>query len=303
MHMTTVVVCIIKSERETNMYRKRQILFNFVISVIVCLSMMGMCLFAKTPNDAQNVKINENKMLRVGKETHTPTKPYNWYFIPNRTSTQPLLDVGLKFIENHDAFYVDKNASENDKVIYLTFDAGYANENVYKIVDVLDSHNAKGAFFVLDNIIIRNTDLIEKMINSGHLVCNHTCKHRDMTKFDDQIGFEEEIKSLENVYTEYTGNDIAKFYRPPEGKFNEQNLIWAENLGYKTIFWSFAYADWDNDNQPDSEKSIKKVLDHTHNGMIILLHPTSKTNADILDTLLTEWEKQGYRFASLEELR
>lgn len=79
-------------------------------------------------------------------------------------------------------------------------------------------------------------------------------------------------------------------------------MKFAKELGYKTVFWSFAYADWDNNKQPDEAKSIEKVLSHTHNGEIILLHPTSATNAAIMDRLLTEWENQGYRFGSLSEL-
>lgn len=190
----------------------------------------------------------------------------------------------------------------DDKVIYLTFDAGYENGNVEKILDALKDHNATGAFFVLDNIIMRNPDLVKRMSDEGHLVCNHTAKHHDMTKITSKDQFAKELKTLEDAYFELTGRDMAKFYRPPEGRFSEQNLKFAKELGYKTVFWSFAYADWDNNKQPDEAKSIEKVLSHTHNGEIILLHPTSATNAAIMDRLLTEWENQGYRFGSLSEL-
>lgn len=236
------------------------------------------------------------------KVTHTETTPYNWYFTPNKTGTQPLLDAELKFTENYKAFYYDKCVTDDDKVIYLTFDAGYENGNVEKVLDALDKHNAKGAFFVLDNLIIRNTELVKRMAEEGHSVCNHTCKHHDMTKCGSFEEFSSELKNLEDVFRENTGKELVKCYRPPEGRFNEQNLKWAQDLGYSTVFWSFAYADWNNDKQPDPEASIKKILDHTHNGMVILLHPTSATNAAILDTLLTEWEKAGYRFGTMEEL-
>ena len=196
----------------------------------------------------------------------------------------------------------DKNADEKNKVIYLTFDAGYENGNIEKILDTLKQHNAKGAFFILKNLIIRNTDLVNRMYEEGHLVCNHTSRHPDMSKIKDINSFKDELEALEKIYFEYTGKELSKFYRPPEGKFCEDNLKFADELGYKTIFWSFAYADWDNSAQPDPQQAIKKIKENTHNGMIVLLHPTSSTNAKILDELLTYWESEGYRFATLEEL-
>ncbi|MCI8331962.1 MAG: polysaccharide deacetylase family protein [Clostridiales bacterium] len=233
---------------------------------------------------------------------HAETTAYNWYVKNNDTHTAPVLDKELCFIDKYDTYYVDADACDDDKVIYLTFDAGYENGNVEKILDVLKDHNAAGAFFVLDNIIMRNPELVKRMSDEGHLVCNHTAKHHDMTKITNKEQFAQELKALEDAYFELTGRDMAKFYRPPEGRFSEQNLSFAKDLGYKTVFWSFAYADWDNNKQPDEEKSIEKVLSHTHNGEIILLHPTSATNAAIMDRLLTEWENQGYRFGSLSEL-
>lgn len=215
---------------------------------------------------------------------------------------QPPLDNSLKYIEKYNTFYVDKNANENNKVIYLTFDAGYENGNIERILDVLKSHDAKGAFFILENLITRNTDLVKRMVEEGHTVCNHTAKHKDMTKIQSIEDFGAELSNLERVYKEYTGYEMAKYYRPPEGRFNEQNLDFANKLGYKTIFWSFAYADWDNTKQPSEEYAIQKIKDNTHNGMIVLLHPTSKTNADILDKVLTFWENEGYRFGTLDEL-
>jgi peptidoglycan-N-acetylmuramic acid deacetylase len=185
-------------------------------------------------------------------------------------------------------------------VIYLTFDAGYENGNIARILDTLKSHNAEGAFFILENLIRRNPELVERMKSEGHLVCNHTARHKDMTKLSDEE-IEKELRTLETLYSETFGATLAPFYRPPEGKFDRKSLAIAKRLGYHTAFWSLAYADWDNDNQPDPEKAKKLLCDHLHNGAVILLHPTSKTNADILDALLTEWENEGYRFGSLTE--
>ncbi len=232
---------------------------------------------------------------------HDKNTAYNWYCKNNDTNSLPTLDSQFEFIKEYDSFYAN-TAAGDDKVIYLTFDAGYENGNVEKILDALDAHNAKGAFFILDNLILRNPELVKRMSDGGHLVCNHTAKHHDMTKITNIDQFKKELTSLSEKYFQLTGRDMAMFYRPPEGRFSEENLSFAKELGYKTVFWSFAYADWDNDKQPDPDKSLKKVLEHTHNGEIILLHPTSATNAAIMDRLLCEWEKQGYRFGSLNEL-
>ena len=226
-----------------------------------------------------------------------------WYVKRNSEHRQPSLDTALQYIGKYDAYYVDtKKADSEDKVLYLTFDAGYENGNVEKIVDTLIKENVPAAFFLLDNIIIKNTELVNKMADNNCLVCNHTLKHKDMTKFTDKAEFANELSSLEEVYKKTTGKEMAKYYRPPEGKFNEQSLKFASELGYKTIFWSFAYADWDNSNQPSEEYAKKKILDNTHNGAVILLHPTSETNAKILPELIQEWKNQGYRFGTLDEL-
>ncbi len=220
-----------------------------------------------------------------------------YYIMRKKNHERPVTDPCFSFMKDHKAYYI----GPDEKVIYLTFDAGYENGNIERIADTLKKHGAKAAFFVLDNIIRRNTDLIVRLAEDGHLICNHTSRHKDCTKLSKEE-FENELNSLECVYKELTGKTLCRFFRPPEGRFNEKTLSYAEELGYKTVFWSFAYADWDNGKQPDRGYAKKLILDNTHNGEIILLHPTSKTNADILDGLLCEWEKMGYRFGSLEEL-
>ncbi len=226
---------------------------------------------------------------------------HGWYCMRNGKEA-PVLESQFKFIEEYDGYYLDKNARDDDKVIYLTFDAGYENGNVEKVLDTLKKHNATGAFFILDNLIKKEPELVCRMAKEGNLVCNHTASHRDMTKITSKEEFARELYGIEEVYKNATGCEMPKFYRPPEGKFSEENMKFAQELGYKTVFWSLAYADWDNANQPDCERSKQLILDNTHNGMVLLLHPTSATNAAILDSLMTEWENMGYRFGTLEEL-
>ena len=229
-------------------------------------------------------------------------RSYNWYCKNNDTHSVPKLDPDFDFIGKYGGYYANLNVKKGDKVIYLTFDAGYENGNVAKILDTLKEHNAHGSFFILENLIRRNPDLVMRMKNEGHLVCNHTAKHPDMTKIASIDLFEKQLTRLEDAYFELTGDSMAKVYRPPEGRFSEENLRFAHELGYKTIFWSFAYADWDNQKQPECGRSLEKLISHVHNGEILLLHPTSETNTKILGEFLTRLESEGYRFGDLSEL-
>ena len=230
------------------------------------------------------------------------TVGYNWYCKNNDSHTPPELPSEFSFINENEGYYLDEKATDDHKVIYLTFDAGYENGNIEKILDILKKHNATGAFFVLGNLITRNTDLVKRMVDEGHLVCNHTNRHHDMTKVTDPEAFRSELEALNTIMKETCGCELAPFYRPPEGRFSEENLKCAKENGYKTIFWSYAYADWDNKKQMSEEKALKKLLTHTHNGEVLLLHPTSATNAAILDAYLTELEAEGYSFGTLYEL-
>ena len=222
---------------------------------------------------------------------------YSYYCMRKKNHQRPCLESGFEFITENGGYYIGKD----EKVIYLTFDAGYENGNVSKILEVLDRRGVKAAFFVLENLIKKEPELIKQMDAGGHLVCNHTAKHPDVTKLSRE-GFESEICRLETVCMEYAGVKLAKYFRPPEGKFNQKSLEYANEMGYKTVFWSFAYADWDNSKQPDREYAKQLMLDNTHNGAIFLLHPTSETNADIIDEMITCWTAMGYRFGTLDEL-
>lgn len=222
----------------------------------------------------------------------------NWYFHHTRNGARPPIPAEMSYITEHNGYFL----GSDEKVIYLTFDAGYENGNVARILDILKEEEVPGAFFILENLVTRNKDLVKRMAEEGHSVCNHTASHRDMTKIKTKEEFAAELAKMEEIYKEYTGCELAKFYRPPEGKLNKLNVKWADELGYKTVMWSFAHADWDNAKQPNPESATEKILAETHNGEIILLHPTSATNAEILPTLIREWKKMGYRFGTLDEL-
>lgn len=225
------------------------------------------------------------------------------FYIPRAGGKRPRLPADESVILSYDGYYIDPHVDDESerRVLYLTFDAGYENGNVEKILDTLATENVPAAFFVLDHLILDNTELVMRMQKEGHLVCNHTKNHKDMTKCQK----EEMVKNLtdlEKLCEEKTGCAMSKYFRFPEGRFSEEALACAQELGYQTIFWSFAYADWDNDKQPDPERAKKKILENTHNGAVILLHPTSATNAAILPDLIREWKAAGYTFGTLDEL-
>ena len=211
----------------------------------------------------------------------------------------PVGNAGVSQLKKYDAAYI---GDTGEKVIYLTFDAGYENGCTAKILDTLKAHQVPAAFFLVGNYLQRNGDLVRRMVEEGHIVGNHTMHHYDMSKISGFESFSQELKGLEDLFREVTGKELPKYYRPPQGIYSEENLKMAQQLGYRTVFWSLAYVDWNNDSQPSHQEAFDKLIPRTHQGAVVLLHSTSQTNADILDELLTKWKDLGYRFGTLEEL-
>lgn len=226
------------------------------------------------------------------------TAKQNWFFKSNGNN-QPELLGGSDLPARYGALTLGR---PDEKVLYLTFDAGYENGNVARVLDTLQKHNAVGAFFILPGIIKHSPEIVQRMADEGHTVCNHSTTHHDMSAVTSSEAFRAELKGLEDAYTALTGKQLAPFFRPPEGSFSEQTLAFCNQFGYRAVFWSYAYADWDNKAQMSPERAKQKLLSNLHPGEVLLLHPTSATNAAILDDFMTEAEKQGYRFGTLEEL-
>lgn len=222
----------------------------------------------------------------------------NWGLSFPTEGQSPVGNATVEELAQYNAYYL---GDASQKVIYLTFDCGYENGYTASILDTLKKHNAPAAFFVVGNMIESAPDLIRRMVAEGHIVGNHTY-HPDMSSISDQAAFQKELESLEALFQETTGQTMSKYYRPPQGKYNVENLRQAKALGYKTILWSLAYVDWYVDDQPTPEQAYSKLLPRIHDGAIVLLHSTSRTNAEILDELLTKWEEMGFSFASLDQL-
>ena len=236
-------------------------------------------------------------VVRVFYEAAVPTASWGLSF--RQEGSAPVGTAGMEQLRQYDAAYL---GDTREKVLYLTFDAGYENGCTEQVLDTLKKHQVRAAFFLVGNYIERNADLVRRMVEEGHIVGNHTMHHYDMSKLSQKETFSRELTDLEELFRQTTGKELPKFYRPPQGVYSQDNLKMAKELGYKTVFWSLAYVDWLNDKQPTREEAFRKLLPRTHNGAVVLLHSTSKTNAEILDDLLTQWENLGYRFGSLEEL-
>ncbi len=223
----------------------------------------------------------------------------NWGLGFHKNGEPPTANADAASLKQYNAYYVGDGTK---KVIYLTFDAGYENGYTAPILDALKKHRVPATFFLVKNYLDTAPELVKRMVAEGHTVANHTASHPDMSRIADEAAFAAELHTLEEAYQSITGTEMVKYYRPPQGKYSEQNLRTAANLGYHTFFWSLAYVDWYVDRQPTREEALNKLTTRIHPGAVVLLHSTSATNAQILDELLTKWEGMGYTFAPLSDL-
>ena len=224
----------------------------------------------------------------------------NWYYMAKGRDIQPDGPAECKnFLNENNGYYVDNNNTE--KVIYLTFDEGYENGNTSTILDILKEVDVSAAFFVTKPYIESQADLIKRMASEGHVVGNHSVHHPSMPSIHDPSLFKDEFTGVEESYKALTGEDIPKFFRPPMGKYSEESLKMTNELGYKTIFWSFAYRDWLVDDQPSHDYAMKKILSGAHPGEIMLLHAVSDTNTAILKDVIEKLQSDGYIFKSLND--
>lgn len=228
------------------------------------------------------------------------SREFEWYYMLKGKGVEegPPKETS-KFVPKYDCYYI---GNPSEKTIYLTFDEGYEKGYTGKILDALKKHNVKASFFVVKPYIVHNPELVKRMVNEGHLVCNHSARHPSMASIVDETKFKKEFTDVEDAFTKVTGKQMPKYFRPPMGKYSELSLYYTKKLGYKTIFWSFAYQDWEPYRQSSHEAAERKIMSKTKNGSVLLLHAVSRTNAEILDDLLTHFENQGYKIKNLDEL-
>lgn len=226
-------------------------------------------------------------------------KDTSWGLCFREANTPPQGNATSEELEKYNAYYM---YTTDSKKVYLTFDVGYEAGYTNNILDTLKKQDVKAAFFIVGNFFDSDSNTIKRMDDEGHIVANHTLTHPDMSKMSTYEDFKAQILPNEEKYKTITGKNMKKYYRPPQGIYSTKNLEDANNLGYKTIFWSVAYVDWIKDKQPSHEEALNTLLKRVHNGAIILLHSTSKTNMEILDEFITTLKNMGYTFASLDEL-
>lgn len=249
--------------------------------------------------DGTDEKQNENQAVETAADG-------NWGLSFQQQGQAPVGNATPEYLAKYNAYYIAGAAAGKDegdkKPIYLTFDSGYENGYTAEILDILKGKKVPAAFFLVGNYIEENPELVKRMVAEGHIVGNHTMHHPDMSAIADEEAFKKEITELEETYKTVVGKEIPKFYRPPQGKYSEANLQQAYRLGYTTLFWSLAYVDWLENDQPDETESINLLNKRIHPGAIVLLHSTSKTNSKILAQLIDGWKEQGYEFRSVSEL-
>ena len=223
----------------------------------------------------------------------------NWGLSFQKEGQPPTGNASAEELKKRNAYYVGDTAQ---KRIYLTFDAGYENGYTADILDTLKKQEVPAAFFVVGHYLESAPELVKRMVAEGHTVANHTYSHPDMSAIAGQDAFLHELSRVEEKYQEVTGQEMGKYYRPPQGKYSEQNLKMACEAGYHTFFWSLAYVDWYVDKQPTREEALEKLVGRIHPGAVVLLHSTSATNAQVLEEVIIKWKEMGYTFGTLAEL-
>ncbi len=287
-------------------------------SVLISGAVAAVSLTGGIANNAQNGSELANNMLLTTTTTvtasieaateSTTAEPvnlqglsntkYGWYYKPNKEHKTPSVKAGIDY-KKYSTYYV---GNTNEKVIYLTFDEGYENGYSSKILDVLKDKQVKAAFFVTESYIRQNPELIKRMQAEGHIVGNHSVRHLSSPNLSDNE-FSAELNNTAATYKQITGFDMPKVFRPPMGEYSERTLALAHNIGYKTVFWSFAYRDWLTDDQPGKAVSYNTVMERYHNGAILLLHAVSSSNTEALPQIIDSLREKGYSFGTLNNLQ
>lgn len=221
-----------------------------------------------------------------------------WWLKRNENHQTPEVSDYID-LSKYDAYYVNPKCKK--KKIFLTFDCGYENGFTPKILDVLKKQKIVAAFFVTKPFIREGRELVRRMKKEGHIVGNHTVHHKSMPTLSDRDNKQEIIDCAEYC-KEATGYEMDHFIRPPMGEYNEKTLKLTKSMGYKTIFWSMAYVDFDVNKQPGKQYVVEHFKKYTHNGAIPLMHNVSQSNAEALDEVITNLKKEGYQFESLKKL-
>ena len=259
---------------------------NIILSIFTITLLLAICISFNEKNIIETSSTLNNKKIAWGIK---------------RVDNHHQPEVGEKnkeILEKNNGICLGK---DNDKSIYLTFDSGYEAGYMQNILETLKNNEVKATFFITSHYLNTASEMVQKMIEDGHIIGNHTVNHKCMPDISDGEIEKEVMQLHQSVYEKFSYE--MKYIRPPKGEFSERTLKKCEKLGYKTVMWSFAYCDWDEKKQPSLEDAKKKILNNLHSGEIMLLHSNSKTNSEVLDTIIKETKKEGYEFKTLDEFK
>ena len=260
---------------------KKKIIVILLLAVILCIAIL---------------EIRQEKIMSTNAETVLSNTKIEWGIKRAENHEQP--DLGSKNKELIDTYNGIAMGNSEQKYIYLTFDLGYEAGYTEQILDALKENEVQATFFITAHYVNSASDILQRMIDEGHIIGNQTVNHKSMPSLSDEE-IKDEIMTLHTTVYEKFGYEM-KYIRPPMGEFSERTLSISESLGYKTVMWSFAYVDWDENKQPSEEEAMDKIISNLHNGEVMLLHATSKTNADIMSKMIQKVKEEGYEFRSID---
>lgn len=224
---------------------------------------------------------------------------YGWGFNRNNNNKTPDIGKYQSIIEGTDSCYV---GNTEDKVVYLTFDAGYDNGNIPKILEVLNEKNVYVTFFLTGDFLVREEGLVRLIDSYGHIIANHSWSHKNIANLS-KIELTNEVLKFENKIEQILQKQTVKFFRPPAGNFNRDSLMQLKEMGYKTFFWSIAYKDWINGETKSRENPTDHIIRNIHNGAIILLHSVSNDNLEALPDIIDNIKAKGYEIQNLDAIK
>ena len=264
---------------------------KFIITSLTIIALLAITVIqiGKNSGNQEETRLTSSQGLS--------NKKIGWGIKRNDNHEQPDLGkVNKEILEKNNGIAMGNN---NDKYIYLTFDEGYEAGHTTQILSTLKENNVKVTFFITAHYLNTQPDLVKQMIEEGHIVGNHTVNHKSMPSLTEEQ-LKEELMNLHTaVYDKF--NYEMHYMRPPKGEYSERVLSQTVRLGYIPVMWSFAYADWDEKAQPSNEEGTNKIINNLHNGEIMLLHATSKTNMEILDTVIKQIKEMGYEIKSIDD--
>ena len=274
--------------------------FRLLVCTLLCASFLCGC-GGEIPQNASSVNSETQPPEAVLKSENVYSSLKNdvvaWGLKKNKGQKPDVPDSIVSLLDTYDAIYLSKSG----KNLYLTFDEGYENGYSTQILDVLKQSGTPAAFFITGDYLKNEPELVKRMVDEGHIVGNHTQNHPSMPGVTNIASIVKEITSLDDEFYALTGKHM-KYIRPPKGEFSERTLAISRDLGYKTVLWSFAYADWERGKINGAQYAYEHVMPYLHDGAVLLLHAVSKDNADALAQIIADARAKGYTFKSLDEI-